>query len=225
MPPSALTPAARRTRKHTKTKIQALARSIAEHGMLIPLRINADAMVLGGHALLEAALSLKMTEVPVVRIEHLTPEQERLYAIAENKLAEGSSWDMDALRVEFQEIAIAEPTIDLGRSAFVIAERDIIIGRHRVDELTDLNDDQPPEPEATVVSRMGDLFRLGRHTLLCGDSLDPASIAAVCDGRSVRSVVSDLPYNVPIAGHVCGLGSKTHRGRCQSNVACRDNLR
>ena len=129
--PRSLRAAQNRTRIHSKVKIKKLTRSITEHGLLIPIRVNADLRVLGGHALLEAALSLKLASVPIVRIEHLTEEQERLYAIAENKLTEGSEWDLGALRIEFEQISIAEPTIDLSRSGFEIAERDVLIGRYR----------------------------------------------------------------------------------------------
>lgn len=208
--PAKLTPAANRTRVHSQAKIKLLSRSILDHGLLIPIRVNGELQVLGGHALLEAATAVKMPTVPVVKIEHLTREQERLFAIAENKLTEGSSWDVSALRIEFEQIALAEPEIDLGRSGFTIAERDIVIGRHRTDELVDLDDAPPAEEAGLPVSQIGDLYQLGPHRLLCGDATAPASIAAVCGEHRIRSFISDLPYNVPIAGHVSGLGANKH---------------
>ena len=97
------------------------------------------------------------------------------------------------------------------RSGFEIAERDVIFGNHRTDELADLDDTRVRVTEDAAVSRIGDLYRLGRHRLLCADATNPASIAAACGGREVRAMVSDLPFNVKIAGHVSGLGGKTHR--------------
>lgn len=188
--PRQLVPAENRTRKHSKVKIKKLARSIADHGMLLPIRINTGGRVLGGHALLEAALSLNEANVPVVRIEHLTREQERLFAIAENKLTEGSSWDVDALRIEFEQISLAEPTLDLGRSGFEIAERDIIIGNHQTKELADLDDAVPLMAADFAVSRVGDLYRLGRDRGVI-------SLSSLVDGNGCRVIVSDDGIGLP----------------------------
>jgi hypothetical protein len=96
-----------------------------------------------------------LSEVPVIRASHLSDEQMRLFALADNKLAEGAEWVIDAVRAEFAEIAMVAQAIDLDSSGFCIAERDIIFGRHRTDELADLDDAAPPA-KAPPISRIGD---------------------------------------------------------------------
>ncbi|MET0373754.1 MAG: DNA modification methylase [Rhizorhabdus sp.] len=198
------------TRRHPKQQIRRIARSIVEHGFLVPVTVYADNVIASGAARVAAASLAGLNDVPVIRIEHLTDEQARLFAIADNKLAEGASWDLDALRVEFGEIALASPEIDLDGSGFSIGERDVLVGRHRTDELADLDDRPEAAVAAKAVSRLGDVWRLGRHRLVCGDAQDAGVLAAAVDGQPVRTVLSDLPYNVKIAGNVSGLGETVH---------------
>lgn len=197
------------TRKHTRRQIKQIACGIAEHGFLVPLVVHSDLVIATGVARLEAARLLGLGEVPVIKAEHLTDGQLRLFALADNKLAEGAAWDLDALRAEFAEIAVIAPEIDQDSSGFCIAERDIIFGRHRAVELTDL-DDTSSTVVVSGVARLGDRFALGRHSVMCGDATDPAVIAAAVGKQQVRTVASDLPYNVRISGNVSGLGKNKH---------------
>jgi DNA modification methylase len=205
-----LRPAPNAVRRHPKRQIKQIARGIENHGFLVPVIIYGDGVIAAGHARVEAARLLGMQQVPVVHVDHLTDEQMRMFAIADNKLAEGGIWDLDALRIEFAEIAMAAPEINQDSSGFHIAERDIIFGRHRENELTDF-DAAPASLAGPAVARVGDVFSLGRHTLVCGDATDPAVIAAAVGDRQVRTMLSDLPYNVKIAGNVSGRGSSKHQ--------------
>lgn len=200
----------RATRQHPKQQIRRIARSIVEHGFIVPVTVYADNVIASGAARVAAASIAGLSEVPVIRIEHLTDEQARLFALADNKLAEGASWDLDALRIEFGEITLAAPELDLDNSGFSIGERDVLVGMHRTDELADLDDMPEADESAAPVSRLGDVWRLGRHRLVCGDARDAAVIASAVAGRSARTVLSDLPYNVQIAGNVSGLGATKH---------------
>ena len=198
------------TRRHAKQQIRRIARSIVEHGFVVPITVYADYVIASGAARVAAAGIAGLTDVPVIRIDHLTDEQARLFAIADNKLAEGASWDLDALRIEFGEITLAAPEIDLDSSGFSIGERDVLVGRHRTDELADLDDAPEVGENAPPVSRLGDVWRLGRHRLVCGDARDATVLASAVGGQPVRTVLSDLPYNVKIAGNVSGLGETKH---------------
>jgi len=204
-----LTAGPRQTRRHTRRQIKQIARSLVEHGFLVPIIIDALNVIVSGNARVEAARLAGLELVPVIRVEHLSPEQLRLYAIADNKLVEGASWDMDALRAEFADISLVAPQLDQDSSGFFIAERDIIIGRHEADRLADL-DDPPPPDEESPIARPGDIFICGEHRVGCGNATDPAFVASVVGEQAVRTVASDVPYNVEIAGHVSGLGKNQH---------------
>jgi hypothetical protein len=197
------------TRRHTRRQLKKLARSIIDHGFLVPVVTYGNNIIAAGNARVQAAALAGLTEVPVVRASHLSDEQMRLFAMADNKLTEGGTWDFNALRAEFGEIAISAPQLDQDLSGFCIAERDIIIGRHRADELTDL-DDAPPPAKAPPTSRIGDRYLLGRHVVVCGDATDPVVITRAVGGRQVRTVASDVPFNVRIGGNVSGLGEHKH---------------
>lgn len=208
--PGELKAPARVIRQHTQRQVKLLQRSLRDFGAVFPVVVDRDDVIVAGAAMVEAARRIEWPELPVIQVTHLDDHQLRLLRIAHTKLAEGGSWDMDALRLEFEEIALERPELDLSSSGFQMAERDIIYGRHRVSELADLDDDVPPRP-GPPTSRPGDVYRLGRHRLACGSALDAVVLAEVIDGRMVRMVASDLPYNVKIARNVSGLGKTTHR--------------
>jgi ParB-like chromosome segregation protein Spo0J len=108
------------TRAHSRAQLRKVARGIAEHGFVVPVTVYGDEVVATGNARVRAAKLAGLTEVPVIRLEHLSEEQARLFAIADNKLLEGGEWNSDASSIEFAAIAIAAPSIDLGRSGFTI---------------------------------------------------------------------------------------------------------
>ena len=210
VPIDSLKPAPNQTRHHSRRQLKQLARSIKEFGFLVPVVVYADNVIAAGNARVATAKLKGLRDVPIIRAEHLSNEQMRLFAIADNKLAEGVEWDFTALAAEFAQIAVSAPNLDQDLSGFSITERDIIFGRHRTDELADLNDDAAA-PQTRPTARTGDVFRLGRHMLTCGDATDPEVVARIVGERQVRTVASDLPYNVKISGHVSGLGTKKHR--------------
>jgi len=207
--PSQLKPTPRQLRRRTRQHVQRIARSMSDFGCLVPIIVDADLSIVAGHGRWEAAKLLELTSVPVIRVEHLTEAQLRLFAIADNKLPEGVEWDNDALRIELGEIELVAPELDLSSSGFAIAEIDTMYGRHRVSELGD--DDKQVEPlEGEPISRLGDRWQLGRHTLGCGDARDEVLLADLLAGRRVRALVSDPPWNLKIEGVVSGNGKKKH---------------
>ncbi len=130
----ALKAAPNQVRRHTQTQLRRIARSIHDHGFLVPVVIHGENLIATGNARVAAAKLGGVLEVPVVRAEHLSSEQMRLFAIADNKLAEGVEWIIPALAIEFAEISLAAPNLDQDQSGFSITERDIIFGRARTPE-------------------------------------------------------------------------------------------
>jgi DNA modification methylase len=214
VPLGRLNPYAGNPRKHSERQIGMVAASIAKFGFLTAIGVDAEHNIVFGHARVLAAQQLGLLTVPVVRIEHLSEAKIRAYRIADNRLAELSEWDEEALRIEITDLTRLELAgdldldLDLDLTGFSMPERDVIIdgpgnsvGPEETVEL--------PEPEARAVTRPGDLWQLGPHRILCSSSLEPLSYAdLMLEGELARLVFTDPPYNVPIAGHVrTGQGS------------------
>ncbi len=159
---------------------------------------------------MEAARRLGMETVPVLRIEDLTDAQKRMFALADNKIPLNSSWDMEMVRQDAIELTALNLDFDFEITGFETAEIDLLIDGPTRAVKAD-RADILPKVEAVAVSRLGDLWLLGDHRLLCGDACDRAAYADLMDGEQARVVFTDPPYNVPIDGHVGGLGSVKHR--------------
>ncbi len=205
---SSLKPYANNPRTHSKKQIRQIADSIEEFGWTNPVLIGADNGVIAGHGRIAAAKLLGMSDVPVMRIDHLTDAQRRAYIIADNKLAENAGWDEELLSIELQALSDLDINFDIELTGFEMGEIDVLLGA-----------DAPTEPEVVPapttdrppVSRTGDLWYVGPHRLYCGDALDPLSWHALLQGDGAQMAFCDPPYNVPIAGHVSGLGKARHR--------------
>jgi DNA modification methylase len=196
-------------RTHTPKQIKQIAASIQEFGFINPVLTDAADRIIAGHARTEAAKLLGMTDVPTVRVDHLTPAQIRAYVIADNKLAENAGWDRSLLALEFQELSV-ELNFDLTITGLETAEVDLVV--------SELRDGQPDEADGVpaidravpAVSRPGDLWRIGNHVLLCGDALKSASYERLLGRRKAQLVFTDPPYNVAIARNASGLGKAKH---------------
>jgi DNA modification methylase len=194
-PIASLKPPPARPRKHSKSQIAQLAIAIQEFGFLVPVLVDADGIVLAGQARLEAAKRLHLTVVPTLQVDHLSEVQKRAFVIADNRLAELAQWDADALAQELQALIALDFPVEV--TGFTTPDLDQLL--RVVDE-----DESVPEPDedSPPVSRLGDLYQLGPHRVLCGDSMLAASYGALLGAERARLVFTDPPYNVPIAGHV-----------------------
>ncbi|MGO4637807.1 site-specific DNA-methyltransferase [Mesorhizobium sp. 2RAF45] len=208
----ALTPYAGNARNHGQAQITKLAAIIRKVGMQVPLLIDDKNEIIAGHGRLLAAKHIGMTHVPIIRISHLSPDQIKAFRIADNRLAELSSWDDEALAVELKHLvlSIEDPEI-IELTSFEIGEVDA-----RIDILEEAPKQDPADEivalaEGPAVSKLGDVWILGNHRLFCGSSLEEASYGRLLQGAKVRAVWSDPPYNVKIQGHVSGLGKAQHR--------------
>jgi len=142
----------------------------------------------------------------------MTPEQKRAYVIADNKLALNAGWDEEVLAEELKALLAVDIDFDVGVTGFSIPEIDGLIEGLSTEEPGDPDDDQLPElQDGLAVSRVGDIWELGPHRLVCGSALEPEVYAALLEGEKAQMVFTDPPYNVPIAGHVGGSGAVKHR--------------
>lgn len=208
-PTGSLRPADRQTRKHSKKQIHQLAASIRAFGFVNPVLLDGDGRIVAGHGRIEAAKLIGMESVPTIRLDHLTEAQLRAYRIADNRLAECAEWDQELLALELGELLELELDFAIEITGFETAEIDLLLSDSAVEEPE--TEDPVPEPAAVAVSRVGDLWQLGPHRLLCGDARDPAIYDRLLAGTAAQMVFTDPPYNVPIQGHVSGLGKFQHR--------------
>ena len=207
---SDLKPNPRNARLHSQRQLHQIAASITEFGFNVPVLIDSDKVIIAGHGRVEAARKLGMETVPVLRIDHLTNEQKRAFALADNKIALNSTWDLENLQLDMKELSALDLNFDLEITGFETAEIDLLIDGATAPTKADPSD-IIPEKQAEAVSRLGDLWLLGDHKLICADACDKASYVELMDGEPARVVFTDPPYNVPIDGHVGGLGAVKHR--------------
>lgn len=208
--PKALKPRARNPRLHSRKQIEQLKRSIVEFRFLRPVLIDGSDTIIAGHGSTQAAIELGIEDVPTTRVDHLTPAQIRAYVIADNKLAENAGWDRNLLALELKELAL-DLDFDITLTGVELPEFDVLLEGLR-DGKGDAADDVPTlEPNQPVVSRPDDLWCIGQHRLLCGDSTTAESYERLLHGQRAQVIFTDPPYNVPIAGHVSGLGKTKHR--------------
>lgn len=182
-----LKPYDRNARKHQNEDVAAIVNSIKEFGFSDPIGVWGDEnTIVEGHGRLEAAKKLKMDKVPVIHLDHLTDEQRRAYALAHNKTAELSSWMDDVLSEELDNI-------------FDIDMEDFGFNLDSLDEEPEIYEDEVPD-EGKSVSKLGDLWQLGQHRLICGDSTDISVIERLMNERKADLLITDPPYNVDYEG-------------------------
>ena len=209
--PSTLKPWANNARTHSKKQLGQIADSIELFGFTNPVLIDKENTILAGHGRVEAAKQLKMETVPCLRQDQMTDEQKRAYVLADNKLAENAGWDEELLAIELGALHELDLDFSLDITGFSIAEVDNLIEGTSIEEPGDPADDHLPDADVPSRCKPGDLWQLGKHRLICGDSLDPQTIRRLMEGEQARMVFTDPPYNVPIEGHVGNSGKIKHR--------------
>lgn len=210
VPVSTLKPYARNPRTHSTKQLRQIADSIRCFGWTNPILIDAEGGVIAGHGRLEAARLLGVDRVPTIRIEDMTEAQKRAYILADNKLAENAGWDRELLGLELQGLLEMELDFEVTMTGFDAGEIDVLISGLNDD--ADDEADRLPDVDLAVppVTQPGDLWQLGRHRLLCADATKLQSFERLMGGQLAEMVFADPPYNVPIDGHVSGLGSLKH---------------
>ncbi|WP_144728499.1 site-specific DNA-methyltransferase [Extensimonas perlucida] len=194
-----LKPYQRNARTHSDAQVAQIAASIVEFGFTAPLLVSEDGGILAGHGRLAAARKLHLDAVPVVVLDHLTPTQRRAYILADNQLALQAGWDQELLAVELADLSAAG--FDLALTGFSDEELADLLGdiedAERADEaapIAEPEDEDIPDAPATPVSQPGDIWQLGAHRLICGDSTDPSVVAALMAGDRAGLCFTSPPY-------------------------------
>ena len=196
IPLDKLIPYANNARTHSPTQINKLRSSLREFGFINPVIIDRDFGIIAGHGRVHAAREEGIKEVPCVFADHLTEAQKKAYIIADNRMAMDAGWDEELLRVEIE--ALQADAFDLALTGFDEKELSKLFDDGK--EAEDDDFDVDAELQKTTFSKAGDVWTLGRHRLVCGDSTKPETYEVLMDGRKANLVVTDPPYNVDYKG-------------------------
>jgi hypothetical protein len=210
-PPAALKPRKSNPRTHSKAQLKQIADSIRTFGFTNPILVDEENGLIAGHGRLEAAKQLGMETIPTVCLAGMTEAQIRAYVIADNRLAENAGWAPELLAIEMQYLADLDLDFDVTITGFSMPEIDVLIGGLDAPAQKPDPADAVPEIAGPAVTRLGDIWQIGLHRLICGDATAPETYARLLGGEAAQMVFTDPPYNVPIDGHVSGLGKVKHR--------------
>jgi DNA modification methylase len=191
-----LIPYARNSRVHSAEQVAQLAASIKEWGWTNPILVDTDGQIIAGHGRLEAARRLKLTEVPVMVADGWSDAQKRAYVIADNKLALNADWNTEMLTYEFDDLKELGFNLDL--TGFTLDEIEAMRPEQVSEGLTD--EDAVPEAPEEPVTKLGDVWILGNHRLMCGDSTIIDAVERLMDGQKADMVFTDPPYNIDYQG-------------------------
>ena len=193
-----LLPYIRNARTHTDAQVAQVAASIREFGWTNPLLVAADGVIIAGHARLAAARKLRMTEVPVIVLDHLTDAQRRALVLADNRLALDAGWDEEMLRVELA--SLQEDGFDLEVVGFTDEELQNLLRDPEESNVGLTDEDAVPDEPERAITVAGDLWILDDHKLLCGDATSMDAIQTVLAGGLADMVFTDPPYSVSYTG-------------------------
>ncbi len=209
--PKSLTPYKNNARIHSDAQIDLIAGSIKEFGFKNPVLIDENQMILAGHGRILAAIKLGINKIPVICHTDMTEAQKRAYIIADNRIAEKSDWDIDLLSIELGALSEdLDLSFDLELTGFNTSELDIMLSD--TEDHSDYDDDSDlPQADQTAVTKMGMIWQIGNHRLICGDSLKSETYNQLLGDNKADMIFSDPPYNVKIDGHVGNSGQIKHR--------------
>lgn len=195
---ASLIPYARNARTHSDEQVAQIAASIAEFGFTNPILTDGDRGVIAGHGRLAAARKLRLTEVPVIELNHLSAIQKKAYILADNRIAANAGWDDELLSVELAELQDAGFDLELTGFGDEELER-LLNGEGNTTGLTE--DDAVPDVPVDPVSKTGDVWLMGQHRLICGDSTVLTDVERVMNGQLADMAFTDPPYNVDYANN------------------------
>ncbi len=215
-PTAKLLPYARNARTHSDEQVAQIAASIAEFGFTNPILAGADGVIVAGHGRLAAAHKLGLALVPVVVLEHLSPTQRRALVIADNRIAENAGWDEAMLRIEL--VTLQDDDFDVSLTGFDADALADLLADEDGNGDGETDDDAVPEIAETPISRPGDVWLLGGHRLLCGDSTKAECFEQLLQGEQVDMVFTDPPYNVNYANTAKDKMRGTNRAILNDNL-------
>jgi hypothetical protein len=198
-----LKPNGKQAKKHSERQVAEIAGSIEQFGFNDPIEVDENSRIVSGYGRYLAAKQLGMKEVPVIRYSHLSLAKQRAYAIAANKIAEHSEWDLEVLGEDFKLFNDPDINIDPRDTAFTTVEIDNIFQDLEVSGDQDSIDDvERVEPDQRPVTKPGDMWQMDEHWLLCADAREPENYDTLMGAELAQIVFMDSPYNVPNQGHV-----------------------
>jgi DNA modification methylase len=207
-----LKPRAGNPRTHSKKQVAQIANAIRRFGFTNPVLVDDANGIIAGHGRIEAAKTVGLDQVPTVRLSAMSEAEVRAYVIADNRLAENAGWDRTLLGLELQYLTELEIDFDVTVTGFDLPDIDLLIGELSLAAEGDDPADAIVEVAAgPAISRPGDIWQIGSHRLICGDSTQLETYQRLLGTARAQMVFTDPPYNVPIAGHVGGLGAIQHR--------------
>lgn len=193
---SELIPYVNNSRTHSDEQVAQIAASIKEFGWTNPILIDGDNGIIAGHGRVMAARKLGVDKVPTIQLKDLTEAQKKAYIIADNRLALNAGWDNEMLRLEFDQLE--DMGFDLELTGFSLDEIEALNPEEFTEGLTDEDEAPPLPPEPKT--KLGDIYQLGKHRLMCGDSCSTTDMEKLCDGQLVDMWLTDPPYNVAYEG-------------------------
>ena len=193
---SKLIPYAKNSRTHDDAQVAQIAASIKEFGWTNPILVDGDKGVIAGHGRLLAARKLGYDKVPTIELKHMTEAQKKAYVIADNKLALNAGWDTNFLSLELQDLK--DQDFDLTLLGFDDKELDALLAPETTEGLTD--EDAVPDTPIEPKTKLGDIYILGNHRLMCGDSTSIDAVYKLLDGQRPDMVFTDPPYNIDYQG-------------------------
>ncbi len=209
-----LIPYANNPRHNDGEAVDRVASSIKEYGFKNPIIVDKENVIVAGHTRYKAAKKLNLDTVPVIKADDLTPAQIKAFRIADNKVAEYSSWDNELLSLELEELK--ELDFDLDLTGFEDWEIESFLNTPEETEAKE--DDYEVEIPVEPITKQGDIWRLGRHRLMCGDSTDKKTVEALMNGNKADMVMTDPPYGINAEKMTMGTGKRDfHRGEDWDN--------
>lgn len=207
---SKLIPYAKNSRTHDDAQVAQIAASIKEFGWTNPILVDGEKGIIAGHGRLMAARKLGMDKVPVIELKDMTEAQKRAYVIADNKLALNAGWDNDFLTLELKDLE--DEGFDLSLTGFDDKELDALLNVIEGTEgLTD--EDAVPEVPEEPKTKLGDIYILGNHRLMCGDSTSIDAVDLLMENKKADMVFTDPPYNMDFTGGIHADGSKSFNAK------------
>lgn len=208
IPTENLNPYQNNAKKHPEKQVQQIAASIQQFGFINPIIVNNNKEIIAGHGRLEGAKVLNLKQVPVILVDHLTEAQVKAYRLADNQLTMNSGYDTELLRVELADLSSLDLDFDLDITGFELPEIEFLLEGETPKEAS--ADDEAIEDDVPKRASFGDVWQLGEHKLICGDSTKVETYQNLMGEELADVILTDPPYNVKISGHVCGNGKVQH---------------
>lgn len=204
-------PYANNAKEHSEQQIAQIAESIRQFGFNNPVLIDEAGEIIAGHGRVAAARILKLDIIPIIRLTHLSPAQKMAYRLADNKIAENGGWNVEMLKLELEKIESSCEEMDLSVTGFDSIELDVMFNPTTPKEPDEKTNAVPYVPENEIVTKPGDIWQIGPHRIICGNSLVPETFKALMTDDRADMILQDPPFNVPVNVHVCGAGKIQHK--------------